>query len=77
MRPLSYGLAVHTLCTGVQEAMAKILALQDFLYYVIGIHPGSIDSLQLILHRVLFYWMSTGERETAWSITRCATKKMI
>lgn len=77
MRPLSYGLAVHTLCTGVQEAMAEILALQDFLYYVIGIHPGSIDSLQLILHGVLLYWMSAEERETAWSITLCASKEMI
>lgn len=36
---------VPTLRTGVQEAMTEVLALQDFLYYVIGIHPGGIDSL--------------------------------
>ncbi len=48
--PHSYRLDAHTLCTGVQEAVAEILALQDFLYYVISIHPSSIDSLQLVLH---------------------------
>lgn len=46
----SNGLGVHTLSTGVQEAMAEILALQDFLNYVISIHPRGINSFQLIFH---------------------------
>lgn len=58
------------LCTGVQEAMAEILALQDFLYDVISIYSGSIDSLQLILHWALFHRMSWNFRR-GWEVIRC------
>lgn len=58
----SVGRDVPTLATGVEEAMTEVLALQDFLYYVIGIHPGGIDSHQLVLYGVLLYWMSGGQK---------------
>lgn len=59
----SLGRDVPTLRTRVQEAMTEILALQDFLYYVISVHPGGINSLQLVLHGVLLYWMSGGQKQ--------------
>lgn len=67
------GLDVHTLCTGIQEAMAEILALQDFLDYVISVHPGGVNSFQLVLHRVLLYWMSREEETNKFNIAITCT----
>lgn len=74
---LSHGLGVHTLCTGVKDAMAEVLALQDFLYYVVSIHPCGINSFELILHWVLLYWMSKVETEAQQNSIRVGKNKDI
>lgn len=45
-----WGVPVHTLHAGVQDAMAEVLALHDFLDDVIGVHPSGVHSPQLIFH---------------------------
>lgn len=54
--------------------MTEILALEDFLNYIICIHSGRIDSFQLILHRVLLDWVSNEGRETWLSIANTGFK---
>lgn len=60
-----HGWRVHTLHTGVQDAMAEVLALHDFLDDVIGVHPSGVHSLQLIFHWILLHWGSESSAETA------------
>lgn len=48
---------IVTFSAGVQQTVGEILALQDLLYYIIGIHPCGIHPFQLRLHGVLFHWV--------------------
>lgn len=58
---------VHTFHTGVQDAVAEVLALHDFLDDVIGVYPSSVHPLQLIFHWILLHWGSAiGEKMTEY-----------
>lgn len=62
-------MSTHTLHAGVQDAVAEVLALQDFLDDVVGVHPSGVHSPQLVLHRVLLHWGSERDPEVIPSVS--------